>query len=167
MTARETAETFEARVVDAFEITGRGWFVTFAPEQGVVHVGDHVRVQLEGRTCVAKVGAVEYVDRLGARESWPALGLPELRETPVVGARLVGVHACPVCESLTLTSPGTCELCPVCFWEDDAADETTRTGGPNGARSGQDARRNFAALGASDPAHRASVRPARPDERPR
>ncbi|MCB9624790.1 MAG: hypothetical protein H6723_15870 [Sandaracinus sp.] len=68
-----------------------------------------------------------------------------------------------MCESLTLTSPGTCELCPVCFWEDDAV----RTGGPNGALCVQDARRNFAAIGASDPAHRASVRPARPDERRR
>ncbi|MCB9616020.1 MAG: hypothetical protein H6722_26595 [Sandaracinus sp.] len=86
-----------------------------------------------------------------------------MREAPVVGARLLGAYACPVCESLTLTSPGTCELCPVCFWEDD----TARTGGPNGASCLQGARRNFAAIGASDPAHRASVRPARADERRR
>lgn len=77
-------------------------------------------------------------------------------------------HACPCCRCFTLKEPGSFEICPVCFWEDDGqgdddADEVLA--GPNGDLSLTRARANYAAFGACEERHRAHVRPPRPDER--
>ncbi|MCS5733446.1 CPCC family cysteine-rich protein [Herbiconiux daphne] len=59
--------------------------------------------------------------------------------------------ACPCCGYLTLSAPatGTYEICPVCFWEDDAAQsrDPSLVAGANGTNL-IDARANFAVFGA-------------------
>jgi len=76
---------------------------------------------------------------------------------------------CPCCGFLTLAEPppGTYAICPVCYWEDDPLQfyDLDYEGGPN-AVSLSDARRNFAAWGASEERYIQNVRPPRPAERP-
>lgn len=74
---------------------------------------------------------------------------------------------CLCCGSRTLTTPGTFELCPVCWWQDDGQDDTDADvvrGGANGLLSLTAARANFRAYGASDPRFVPHVRPALPTE---
>jgi len=56
-------------------------------------------------------------------------------------------YTCPCCQNLTLTEepPGTFEICPVCFWEDDEIQNKNLDyeGGAN-AISLRVARRNYA-----------------------
>lgn len=78
-----------------------------------------------------------------------------------------GRGRCPCCGYRTLTAPGTSEICPVCFWEDDGqgdSDAEVVRGGPNGDLSLSEARENFRRFGASDPRSVASVRKPRPGE---
>ncbi len=61
---------------------------------------------------------------------------------------------CPCCGYRTLKTPGTMELCPVCWWEDDGqedgdAGEVRLT--VNGALSLTEARMHFLECGASHP----------------
>ena len=69
--------------------------------------------------------------------------------------------ACPCCRYPTLPErpPGTFAICPVCFWEDDEVQfrAPSRAGGANRV-SLNDARRNFAAYGASAEDLRSKVR---------
>lgn len=80
-----------------------------------------------------------------------------------------GRHPCPCCGCLTLSEPppGTFEVCPVCFWEDDASQFTdaTQEGGANRVSLAQ-AKRNFATFGASEGTSREQVRPPLPEEAP-
>ena len=78
-------------------------------------------------------------------------------------------YACPCCRFLTLGEkpPGTFEICPVCYWEDDnvqAADPTFE-GGAN-SMSLEQARRNFAEYGAISREALGRVRKPLPDEIP-
>lgn len=78
-------------------------------------------------------------------------------------------YACPCCGYLTLGERGGFEICSVCFWEDDGQDEHDADdvrGGPNGALSLRDARRNFDVFGASEERSIYSVRPPEPGEIP-
>ncbi|MCT9934740.1 CPCC family cysteine-rich protein [Planotetraspora sp. A-T 1434] len=78
-------------------------------------------------------------------------------------------YACPCCGYLTLRERGGYEICPVCFWEDDGQDEHDARvvrGGPNGALSLSQARRNFAAFGANRERDLPHVRDAHPEEHP-
>lgn len=62
-------------------------------------------------------------------------------------------QACPCCGYLTLSERGAYEVCRVCFWEDDGQDDHDADvvrGGPNSSISLTEARRNFAAYGASE-----------------
>ena len=76
---------------------------------------------------------------------------------------------CPCCGYLTLSEkpPGTYEVCPVCFWEDDSAqtEGSTLEGGANTVSLVQ-ARKNFAAFGAAAWEHRTEVRKPQPEEMP-
>ena len=76
---------------------------------------------------------------------------------------------CPGCGYLTLEeqSPGTYEICPVCYWEDDPVqfDDPTFPGGAN-VVSLEEARRNFAEHGVSDLRHKSKVRNPRSEEIP-
>ena len=78
-------------------------------------------------------------------------------------------NPCPCCGYLTLAEkpPGTYEVCPVCFWEDDVAqgNDTNLAGGANIVSLAQ-ARKNFALYGASSPEYRHRVRDPRPEEIP-
>lgn len=76
---------------------------------------------------------------------------------------------CLCCGSRTLTAPGTFELCPVCWWQDDGQDDADADvvrGGPNGMLSLTRARANFRAYGAADPRFLSHVRAPLPSERP-
>ncbi|WP_207943253.1 CPCC family cysteine-rich protein [Actinomadura sp. KC345] len=78
-------------------------------------------------------------------------------------------YACPCCGYLTLEQRGYFEICPVCFWEDDGQDEHDADavrGGPNGALSLAQARRNFTRIGACEPRMLGNVREPLPDEHP-
>lgn len=76
---------------------------------------------------------------------------------------------CFCCGYLTLTEepPGTFEICPVCFWEDDniQAEHPTLAGGANKV-SLEEARRNFEKFGAATKDAVPHVRRPRPDEIP-
>jgi hypothetical protein len=78
-------------------------------------------------------------------------------------------YPCPCCGYLTLgeKSPGTYEVCPVCFWEDDDVQsrDPSFAGGPNKINLTQ-ARANFASFGAIVREHQANVRKPRPEEIP-
>jgi hypothetical protein len=62
--------------------------------------------------------------------------------------------------------PGTFEICPVCFWEDDDSQvrDPEYAGGAN-AVSLREARRNFADFGAITSEFKAKVREPSDDER--
>ena len=76
---------------------------------------------------------------------------------------------CPCCGCFTLDEepPGTDDICPVCFWHDDAvqSQDASFVGGPNRV-SLQQARENFATLGACDERARTHVRPPFVYEKP-
>jgi len=77
--------------------------------------------------------------------------------------------ACPCCGFLTLSEkpPGTFEICPVCYWEDDQVqhDDPDFSGGANKVSLAQ-ARKNFASFGAVDIEMKPFTRPPRADEMP-
>ncbi len=78
-----------------------------------------------------------------------------------------GGWSCPCCGCFTLGEepPGTFEICPVCWWEDDSVQfaDPDYAGGAN-APCLRRARREYLLTGVADPAHRGRVRPPRPDE---
>ena len=78
-------------------------------------------------------------------------------------------YPCPCCGHLTLAEepPGTFEVCPVCFWEDDDVQyrDPKFRGGANRV-SLSEARENFASLGASSKEFIDQVRTPRPEELP-
>ena len=75
-------------------------------------------------------------------------------------------HPCPCCGHLVFAEPpGSYEICPVCFWEDDAQQlefPTTRTGANRTTLA--DAQRIFAATGACEERLASYVRPPAADE---
>jgi len=78
-------------------------------------------------------------------------------------------HPCPCCAYLTLYKIGGCEICPVCFWEDDGQGDTDADdirGGPNGNLSLAQARINYRNLGACDARFLTEVRLPGPEELP-
>lgn len=81
---------------------------------------------------------------------------------------IVTRFSCPCCGYLTLPEepPGTYELCPVCWWEDDGVqfDDPNRRGGAN-SPSLNEARANFREFGVSDPDLASKVRLSRPVEK--
>jgi hypothetical protein len=81
----------------------------------------------------------------------------------------MAAYPCPCCGNLTLANqpPGTFEVCPVCFWEDDDVQyrDPRFQGGANKV-SLFEARANYAAIGASSPEFVDEVRAPRPEELP-
>jgi len=75
---------------------------------------------------------------------------------------------CPCCGYVTLSEepPGTFEICPVCFWEDDDSQvrDLEYAGGANTV-SLREARRNFADFGAIAAEFREKVRGPSDEER--
>jgi len=76
-------------------------------------------------------------------------------------------RACPCCGYLTLADsrPGSFEICPVCFWEDDLVqfNDPKYEGGANRVSLLQ-AQENFASFRASEGSALKHVRDPRPDE---
>ena len=81
----------------------------------------------------------------------------------------VEMYQCPCCGYLTLSeeSPGTFEICPICYWEDDnvQAADPNYEGGANQVSLNQ-ARQNFAEFGASTRDAVTRVRRPLPEETP-
>ena len=78
-------------------------------------------------------------------------------------------HPCPCCGFLTFDEPppGTYDICPVCYWEDDPVqfEDPSYPGGANRVSLAQ-ARQNFRDLGAKSTEFVGNVRPPLDDERP-
>jgi hypothetical protein len=78
-----------------------------------------------------------------------------------------GRWSCPCCGCFTLDEepPGTFQICPVCWWEDDRVqfDDPDFAGGAN-APCLRRARFEYLFTGVADPDHRAHTRPPREDE---
>lgn len=79
----------------------------------------------------------------------------------------MNAYSCPCCGYPTLAEkpPGTFAVCPVCFWEDDDVQyrAPTYAGGANRV-SLEEARRNYAAFGASAMEWQTKVRPPTSEE---
>lgn len=79
------------------------------------------------------------------------------------------MYACPCCGYLTLQNepPGTFEICPVCYWEDDNVQfyDPDYAGGANNV-SLNEARANFKKLGAISAEFKARTRHPKPEEIP-
>ena len=75
---------------------------------------------------------------------------------------------CPCCGYPTLSEepPGTFDICPICFWEDDRVQfrDPSYRGGANTV-SLNEARANFEAIGVSDPNSRDLVRSPTDEEK--
>jgi len=98
----------------------------------------------------------------------------------------MGKYACPCCGCLTLDERGEYDICPVCFWEDDAyividsgGIKGIRVNGditdeglldiPSGANDGltlREGRENYRKFGACEKSMKKHVRPPRKDELP-
>lgn len=80
------------------------------------------------------------------------------------------MNPCPCCGYLTFGEdcPGSFDICPVCFWEDDPIQFTDPTykGGANNV-SLEEAQRNFAEFGASSREFIDKVRRPEPNEIPK
>jgi hypothetical protein len=66
--------------------------------------------------------------------------------------------ACPCCSYKTLTRRGHYDICPVCFWEDDGSNNSSRYSSPNHMTL-EDGRQNFVLFGACSPEHVHDVDP--------
>jgi hypothetical protein len=92
------------------------------------------------------------------------LAQPTAYDSDVISTR----WPCPCCANRTLPQapPGSYELCPVCFWEDDPVqfDDPDYEGGAN-VVSLIVARRNFQEFGASEQRFISNVRPPMPEEK--
>lgn len=85
------------------------------------------------------------------------------------GPNKFGSFQCPCCAYHTFDEPsgGSYDICEVCFWEDDPIQLAERDyeGGANKV-SLQQAQRNFAEFGVSEPEFKRYVRAPHPDELP-
>ncbi len=79
--------------------------------------------------------------------------------------------ACPVCEYLTFDNddgfPGSYNICPVCYWEDDPVQyhDHNYEGGANRVSVNQ-AKKNFKMFGACEESMKGNCRLPQPDEIP-
>jgi hypothetical protein len=79
-------------------------------------------------------------------------------------------YPCPCCGNLTLDEepPGTYDICPVCYWEDDNVqyDYPDMRGGAN-PMSLNEAKASYRAIGVISPEWKKHVRPPRECEIPK
>ncbi len=77
-------------------------------------------------------------------------------------------YPCPCCSFLTLPHRGEYDICPVCFWEDDASQETypELVSGANNELCLTRARENYRTFGACEKEMLAYVRKPLPEEYP-
>lgn len=119
----------------------------------------------EERLALEDSPLVEALEHRFARASNEYLTL-KIR-TLGIASEVVGMEprlfSCSCCEYLTLTRRGHYDICPVCFWEDDARNDVTRYSPPNHMTL-EEGRRNFQILGACAPAHLRHVDPEGPQK---
>lgn len=79
-------------------------------------------------------------------------------------------YSCPCCGYLTYSEkpPGSFDICPVCYWEDDNVqnDDPTFSGGANDV-SLVEAKNNFQRFGAIKKRYVSKVRKPLPSEKPK
>lgn len=79
-----------------------------------------------------------------------------------------GLFGCPCCGYATVSEPGSYEICPICFWEDDGQDDSLadeELGDPNRVSLTQ-GRIDYLTFGASDGKDKPHCRlPSECDER--
>jgi len=82
---------------------------------------------------------------------------------------VAGPYPCVCCGCLTLDEepPGTYEVCPVCWWEDDVVQGTDVDAAGANHVTLREAQENFVTIGASDPRFVEQVRDPLPEELPR
>jgi hypothetical protein len=75
-------------------------------------------------------------------------------------------YPCPCCGYFVFDNPpGSYDICPICFWEDDESQlRFASIGGGANTMSLLEAQRNYAAFGASEERLKPLVRPPRPGE---
>ena len=74
-------------------------------------------------------------------------------------------HRCPCCGYYTLETVGEYEICPVCYWEDDALQESDPTmGGGANELCLLESRENYKSFGACEERYLKYVRKALPEE---
>jgi hypothetical protein len=169
----------KGEVVDTFEI-GSGLVVTLAASIDLPDVHQlSVVIRAPGVPAVRVRGYVPSVRRLSSEPpKYVSVQLPGVAKTQVPvgtileieGERPVGTpttrFTCPCCGHRTLSdSPGSYEICAVCFWEDDGV-QLLNPGFRGGANEGSliECQDNYARFGASDARSIHSVRPPRDDE---
>lgn len=83
-----------------------------------------------------------------------------------IRVQLPNQYPCPCCGHLVfIDPPGSYDICPVCFWEDDPVQlgDPSYAGGAN-VPSLMEAQRTYAAIGAMEARYAADVRPPDPSE---
>ncbi len=73
-----------------------------------------------------------------------------------------GAVPCPCCRSPEFAEPASFEICSVCGWQDDGQDDREADlvwGGPNGALSLTQARKNYLEFGSYSEKHRRRRQP--------
>ena len=161
-------------LLDAFEAYARGEIDlerlrrAFHPDTG----GQTGDLPPAVRDAVAQ--AEEQVDRIcpaweGQRAAVAAVGRSIEAAVAAHGGMPPRRFPCPCCGFVTLDEepPGTYNICPVCYWEDDPVQfrDPDYRGGAN-QLSLREARDYFRRFGACEPRVRPFVRPPREDERP-
>lgn len=101
----------------------------------------------------ARMLAIDHADQLaGLLEDMPA-GVRELRDLLERLIEEFTLHACPCCGNYTLSDPppGSDEICPVCWWQDDYVGfhQPEHACGPNRV-SLDEGRRQFLTRGYAD-----------------
>jgi hypothetical protein len=84
-----------------------------------------------------------------------------------IGSRSVTAYPCPCCGYLVLPEPpGSYDICPICFWEDDISQlRFVDLGGGANRPSLIEAQKNYETFGCSERRFHANVRPPTADER--
>jgi hypothetical protein len=85
--------------------------------------------------------------------------------TPAGDSQRVNPATCPCCGYLTLSKPGTYEICPICFWEDDPSQLRLLTTSGANHISLIDGQNNFIAFGACERRVLEHCRAPGPDDR--
>ena len=160
-------------VEDTFLIEGRG----VVPVPGIVpqgeeqfRIGDPIRLkQPNGSEIDWKIGGLEMLYPLPPSKDVCILLAGLGKDNVPIGTEVWSVdkYPCPCCGYKTLEEkpPGTYDICPVCFWEDDPV-QFSDADCPGGANhvSLRKAQRNFLACGVSEVRFKENVRKPRSGE---
>jgi hypothetical protein len=132
--------------------------------QGEGH-GWGCHLQGEGKTVSGASPADAIGKCLGYSPDRQPAWVYELSERLQRNLREAPRYVCACCGYRTLLNEGQYEICAVCRWEDDPYMDPDAESGPN-RTSLNEARANFARLGASNERRKQFVREPRPEEYP-